>query len=109
MIGYWANALPVKTGNKSLLTTVYAKKGKALIAIANLGRETAAARLEIDWKALGMDVRKASLRAVSVEGLQEARDLQWSSEITSILRRDGCWCWRKSKPYGRYERANRHR
>lgn len=81
MIGYWSKSCPVKTNNKDVLATVYSKPGKALISIASWAKEPVQVKLEVDWKALGIDQRKADLRAPVVPGLQEARDFQWSGEI----------------------------
>lgn len=81
MIGYWSKACPVKTGNENVLATVYAKKGKALIALVNWAREPARVKLTVDWKALGLDIRKADLKAVEIPGVQSAEDFQWSGEI----------------------------
>jgi hypothetical protein len=38
-------------------------------------------KLNVDWKALGLDISKASLTAPAIPGFQDAADMQWSSEI----------------------------
>ena len=81
MIGYWSVDCPVKTDHKDVLATVYSKKGRALIAIASWAKEAVKVKLAIDWKALGLDIRRADLKAPAIPGYQEAADLQWTGEI----------------------------
>jgi len=82
MIGYWSLSCPVKTGSKDILATVYVKPGAALVAIASWAKDPARIKLDIDWKALGIDIRKADMKAPAVPGFQEAADFQWSGEIS---------------------------
>jgi hypothetical protein len=70
MIGYWSPSCPVKTDCKDVLATVYAKKGSALISVASWAKESVNCRLEIDWKALGLDPKKAKLYAPEIEDFQ---------------------------------------
>jgi len=77
MFGWWADSCPVKTGNKDVLATVYFKKGKggkarALVALAGWAAEPVDVRLEIDWKALGLDRKAAVLRAPAIDKFQPA-------------------------------------
>lgn len=71
MLGYWDPACPVKTGRADVLATVYRKKGKTLIALASWAPGPVDVRLQIDWKALGME--PSELVAPGVAGFQEAR------------------------------------
>jgi hypothetical protein len=80
-IGYWDPACPVKTDNKDVLATAYVKPGKTLISLASWAKEPARVKLTLDWDALGIDIRKARLRAPAVPGFQDAADFQWSGEI----------------------------
>lgn len=81
MIGYWDRNCPVKTDNKDVLATVYAKSGKALVSLASWAKDPVKVKLNVDWKALGLDIGKASLTAPAIPGFQDAADMQWSSEI----------------------------
>jgi len=72
----------VKTGHKDVLATVYARKGRALIAVASWAKGPARCRLAIDWQALGLDPAKAKLSAPAVPGFQEAMALDPAAELT---------------------------
>jgi hypothetical protein len=73
MIGAWVEASPVKTGRDDVLATVYAKPGRAMVALASWAEEDVEVRLAIDWKALGLDPARATVSAPAIEGFQEAR------------------------------------
>jgi hypothetical protein len=77
MSGWWDPNCPVKastakTDNRDVLATVYRKPGKSLIALASWAKEKAEVKLNIDWKALGLDPKKATLRAAAIDGFQPA-------------------------------------
>lgn len=72
MIGYWVPDNPVKTGDPNIPATVYLKKGKALVSIASWANSDTAVRLEINWKALGIDQAKATITAPAVRDFQPA-------------------------------------
>jgi hypothetical protein len=74
MIGYLDAACPVKTGQKDVLATVYRKKDATLVAVASWAKEPVAARLAIDWKALGLTGEEATLHAPEIEGFQSTAD-----------------------------------
>ena len=82
MIGYWDSACPVKCDHKDVLTTAYVRKGKTLVALASWAKEASSCRLTIDWKALGLDPRKAHLFAPAVDGLQAAALFNPSDELS---------------------------
>lgn len=71
MIGYWSPDCPVKTGNDKVLATVYKQQGRTLVAIASWAPTDTTVQLDIDWKALGIDPAKASVKAPAVAGFQE--------------------------------------
>ncbi len=71
MIGYWSKECPVKTDNKDILTTVYKKDDKALIAIASWAKQSAFIKLKIDWKKLGIDKEKAIIKVPFVKDFQD--------------------------------------
>lgn len=81
MIGYWDRSCPVKTDNKDVLATVYAKSDKALISLASWAKDPVKVKLDIDWAALGLDSRKATLTAPAIPGFQDAMTAPWSGEI----------------------------
>ena len=72
MIGWWVENGPVRTGNADVLATSYIRRGSVLVALASWAKEPVEVRLAIDWKKLGLDPKKATLRAPAVEGFQEA-------------------------------------
>jgi len=72
MLGYWAPSNPVKTGRSDVLATTYRGKRRALVAIASWANEPVEARLEIDWKALGINPANVRIRAPAIENFQQA-------------------------------------
>jgi hypothetical protein len=81
MIGWWADSCPVKTENKDVLATVYVKKEKgaktlALIALASWANDPVDIRLAIDWKTLGLDPKKAVLRAPAIDKFQPGTEFK---------------------------------
>jgi hypothetical protein len=81
MVGWWVDASPVKTGNKDILATVYRKrdqggKTRALIALASWAKDAVDVRLAVDWKSLGLDPKKARLRAPGIEKFQPAAEFR---------------------------------
>jgi hypothetical protein len=72
MRGWWDPATPVKTGRDDVLATTYLRNGKALVAIASWAPDTAVVKLRVDWRALGIDPRRASLWAPAIDRFQEA-------------------------------------
>jgi len=86
MIGWWVDANPVKTGNKDVLATVFLKKSKgpgsrALIALASWSKDPVDVRLAIDWKSLGLDPKRAVLRAPAIEKFQPAAEFRSGDAI----------------------------
>ncbi len=73
MVGYWVDSRPVKTDRPDVLSTSYVRPGKAMVAIASWAKDTAAVKLTIDWKALGLDPAKATITAQAIDKFQEAR------------------------------------
>jgi hypothetical protein len=77
MVGWWVEANPVKTGRKDVLATVFRKKDqagktRALIALASWAKDAVDVRLAIDWKSLGLNPKKAVLKAPGIEKFQPA-------------------------------------
>jgi len=83
MIGWWVDGNPVKTGNPEILATAYVKRGdgkagrpSVLVALASWAKDPVDVRLAIDWKKLGLDPKKAVLRAPAIEKFQEAAEFK---------------------------------
>lgn len=73
MIGYWVDNNPVKTDNKEVLATVYKKNNKAMVALASWASGDTSVKLNIDWKKLGINPKKATIKAHAIEDFQEAK------------------------------------
>ena len=82
MIGYWSSHCPVKTNNDKILVTVYKKKGLALLSIASWADTTAQVKLQIDWKALGIDEGKATIIAPAIKDFQPQQNFTKDEMIT---------------------------
>ncbi len=81
MIGYWVENNPVKTNNPDVLATVYKKDKSALVSIASWATDDVNIRLQIDWKALGIDPSKASITAPEVKNFQHAASFTDGQDI----------------------------
>ena len=81
MIGYWVGHNPVKTNNKDVLATIYIKDKKVMIAIASWAAEDTNIKLNIDWKALGIDPAKATLTAPEINNFQPGSKFGINDEI----------------------------
>lgn len=81
MIGYWVSHNPVKTNNKDVLATIYVKDKKVMIAIASWAADDTTVKLNIDWKALGIDPAKATLTAPEITNFQPAKTFGVNDEI----------------------------
>ncbi len=73
MIGYWDAKCPVKSGREDVLATVYRHEGRVLVALGSWNPREAACRLQIDFKALGLDPARTVLDAPAVIDFQPAR------------------------------------
>jgi hypothetical protein len=72
MIGWWVDGRPVKTDRADVLATVYAKPGRALVALASWADADVEVGLQIDWAALGIDPARAVMAAGEIDGFQPA-------------------------------------
>ncbi|HOD81819.1 MAG TPA: DUF6067 family protein [Phycisphaerae bacterium] len=70
MVGYWDAASPVRTGRDDVLATAYVRKDRTLVALASWAETGQAVKLDVDFKALGLDPAKAHLYAPPVKGFQ---------------------------------------
>jgi hypothetical protein len=73
MIGWWEPTCPVRGDRSDVLATAYVKPGKTLIALASWAPEKTEVRLQVDWKALGLEASKARLVAPEVKDFQPAK------------------------------------
>lgn len=69
-LGWWDPACPVKTNHPQVKASVYRKNGGTLIALASWAKEPVKVKLEIDWRALGIDPAKATLHAPACDKFQ---------------------------------------
>ncbi|WP_240975072.1 glycoside hydrolase domain-containing protein [Chitinophaga fulva] len=81
MIGYWVDNNPVKTNNPQVPATIYKKDGAVLISLASWAKEDTTVKLNIDWKALGIDPAKAVITAPAVRNFQEGRTFAKDAQI----------------------------
>ncbi|WCT11431.1 glycoside hydrolase domain-containing protein [Mucilaginibacter jinjuensis] len=81
MIGYWVDSNPVKTSDNKVLATVYKKNNKAMISIASWASDDIKVKLQIDWKALGIDPAKAIITAPEIKNFQPAVKFGVNDEI----------------------------
>jgi hypothetical protein len=70
MIGYWEKDCPVKTSLPEILATIYQKGGTSLISVASWAEGSTKFSFQFDWKALGIDPKKAILVAPEIKNFQ---------------------------------------
>ena len=67
MIGYWDKHPAVSTSDTpEIRATAYVKNGKTLISLASWAASRRDVRLDIDWRALGLDPAKAKITAPAI-------------------------------------------
>ncbi|ASU35410.1 glycoside hydrolase domain-containing protein [Mucilaginibacter xinganensis] len=81
MIGYWVEKNPVKTNNPEVLATIYKKERSALVSIASWAKDDTTIKLQINWKALGIDPAKATITAPAVNNFQQSASFKDGDEI----------------------------
>ncbi|MDD8026504.1 MAG: DUF6067 family protein [Acidobacteriota bacterium] len=72
MTGWWADDCPVRADEPDVRATVYRKSGKAMIALASWAKGPVRTRLQVDWRALGLDPRRAKITAPEIPDFQMA-------------------------------------
>jgi hypothetical protein len=82
MIGYWVENNPVKSNQANVPVTIYRKDKSVLIALASWANEDVKIKLNVDWKALGIDPAKATITAAEVKNFQPAASFKDQEEIT---------------------------
>lgn len=73
MIGYWVSNNPVQTNHEKIKATVYKKPGKVLISLASWAEKDENIVLNIDFKSLGIDPKKAMLKAPAINNFQPGK------------------------------------
>ena len=73
MLGYWSPKAPVRTDREDVIATTYRRPGRAMVAIASWAPEFATVQLTVDWQALGIDPKRATITAPEAAGLQSRR------------------------------------
>jgi tetratricopeptide (TPR) repeat protein len=81
MIGYWTPSCPIKTNHDKVLATAYVKANKTLIALASWAEEPVQCRLDINWDALDLDVKRARLIAPPIEDFQPSAEFSVSDAL----------------------------
>jgi hypothetical protein len=89
-IGWWDPACPVQTGDKDVKASVYRREGRTAIALASWAKEERKIKLNIDWRALGIDPAKASLSAPEIKNFQSAATYP-PGEAISVPPGKGFW------------------
>lgn len=73
MIGYWDKECPIQTNNKNVKATAYVKANQTLISIGNFDDKDQDIKLSINWKELGLNPDKVTLKAPEVKDFQDAK------------------------------------
>ena len=81
MIGYWSPNIPVTTDNKEVLSTVFQKDGKTMVALASWAANDSNVKLNIDWKKLGLDAKKVKIHAPYINGFQDEKTFEITESI----------------------------
>jgi hypothetical protein len=81
MIGYWSTNCPVRTDNLQILSTAYVKPGAALISVASWAQDTVLCSVSVDWKSLGLDSTKVTIKAPAVKNFQDERTFRVGEKI----------------------------
>lgn len=71
MYGYWSPNLPVRTNHPEVLTTVYLRPQKALVAVASWAKAREEVELKIDWEKLGLPPEIAVIEAPFIPDFQD--------------------------------------
>ena len=72
MHGWWSAHDPVTTSDTSVLVTTWTKPKSAMISIGSWHDNDVMVKLNINWKALGIDSTHARLRAPAIDKFQDA-------------------------------------
>ncbi|MBQ0104849.1 MAG: hypothetical protein KBT47_02300, partial [Armatimonadetes bacterium] len=81
MIGYWEKDCPVRTNKSDVYVTCYKKDKEVLIAVATWSGCDEKVKLDIDYKALGIDKEKAKLILPYIKGFQDSCEYETDHEF----------------------------
>ena len=81
MLGWWEKDCPVRTDREDVLASAYVRACRTLVALASWAPAKTDVRLQVDWKALGLDASNARLIAPEINDFQPAR--AWRQESRS--------------------------
>ncbi len=83
MRGWWLKgAAPVHVaGRDDVLATAYIRSGRSLVAVASWAKDTVAATLNVNWRALGLDSTRVRITAPEIPGFQSARSFAVGEKI----------------------------
>ena len=82
MLGYWDPDCPVRSSDPEVKATVYQKYGLAIVSVGNFSSKDKTVRLEIDWKALGIDPAKATVTAPAIHNFQDETTFRPDAPLT---------------------------
>jgi hypothetical protein len=75
MMGYWDEAMPVRTGHHLVKATLYKGAGESIIAVANWSDQEQVCSLELDWDLLGFGSDECEYLIPAIPGFQDQRSL----------------------------------
>ncbi len=81
MVGYWDPACTVTTNDPEVKATTYVKDKEVLVSIGNFDDTDKNIRLNINWKALGMDPATARIEAPEIFNFQKATSFKDGDKI----------------------------
>jgi len=81
MVGYWVDNNPVKTDNPAVLATIYKKDKKVMVSIASWAKTDVNVKLQINWRALGIDPTRATITAPDIKNFQAAAKFKRTDAI----------------------------
>jgi hypothetical protein len=73
MHGYWERNPVVTTDQKNVFATAYVKDGKTLVAVGSWDEKPVNAKLNIDWKRVGLDPSGVIITAPEIKFYQKER------------------------------------
>ncbi len=82
MLGWWEKDCPVRTDREDVLASAYVRACRTLVALASWAPAKTDVRLQVDWKALGLDASNARLIAPEINDFQPARAWRQEEPIT---------------------------
>ncbi len=72
MIGWWSGQAPVTASDTAIRATTWVRPGRAMVSLGSWRDADVSVRLAIDWKALGLDPARTTIRAPAIDQFQGA-------------------------------------